>query len=62
MRIDTVNRLLATLLLGIALAACQGNAGAGDDGVYGTADDSTVDLGGAGHDSWTGTDGGAGAP
>ena len=31
MRIETVNRLLATLLLGIALAACQGNAGAGDD-------------------------------
>tara|TARA_B100000214_G_scaffold340752_1_gene287427 strand:- start:94 stop:606 length:513 start_codon:yes stop_codon:yes gene_type:complete len=31
MRIDTGNRLLATLLLGIALAACQGNAGAGDD-------------------------------
>jgi hypothetical protein len=34
--------------------------GPGDDGVYGTADDETVDLGGDGHDPWTVTDGGAG--
>jgi hypothetical protein len=34
--------------------------GPGDDGVYGTADDETVDLGGDGHEPWTVTDGGAG--
>jgi hypothetical protein len=34
--------------------------GPGDDGVYGTADDETVDLGGDGHDPWTVTDGGEG--
>lgn len=33
---------------------------AGEDGVYGTADDTTVDLGGDGHDSWTVVDGGEG--
>ncbi|GGE52068.1 hypothetical protein GCM10011517_19750 [Actibacterium pelagium] len=33
---------------------------AGPDGIYGTADDTTVDLGGDGHDSWTVTDGGEG--
>ncbi len=34
--------------------------GPGDDGVYGTADDEVVETGGAGHDPWTVTDGGAG--
>ena len=33
---------------------------AGEDGVYGTADDTTVDFGGDGHDSWTVVDGGEG--
>ncbi|WP_038074617.1 DUF11 domain-containing protein, partial [Thioclava pacifica] len=32
----------------------------GPDGIYGTADDTTVDLGGDGHDSWTVVDGGEG--
>lgn len=35
-------------------------SGPGEDGVYGTADDTIVELGGDGHDSWTVTDGGAG--
>lgn len=34
--------------------------GAGADATWGTADDSPVDLGGAGHDSWSVVDGGAG--
>ncbi|WP_229861865.1 DUF7507 domain-containing protein, partial [Pseudodonghicola xiamenensis] len=32
----------------------------GPDGIYGTADDTTVDLGGDGHESWTVVDGGEG--
>jgi hypothetical protein len=32
----------------------------GADGAYGTADDTTIDLGGEGHDAWTVTDGGEG--
>lgn len=35
-------------------------SGPGEDGVYGTADDTIVELGGDGHDSWSVTDGGAG--
>ncbi|NDW53450.1 hypothetical protein [Aliiroseovarius sp. PrR006] len=33
---------------------------AGEDGIYGTEDDTIVDLGGDGHDAWTVTDGGEG--
>ncbi len=33
---------------------------AGDDGVFGTLDDTVVDLGGDGHDPWVVVDGGAG--
>ncbi|MBR0659909.1 hypothetical protein, partial [Neoroseomonas oryzicola] len=35
-------------------------AGAGLDGLYGTSDDEVLDLGGAGHETWTVTDGGEG--
>ena len=33
---------------------------AGLDGLYGTSDDEVLDLGGAGHEAWTVTDGGDG--
>ncbi|SFS05165.1 MSCRAMM family protein [Yoonia litorea] len=35
-------------------------SGPGEDGIYGTADDTIVDLGGDGHESWSVTDGGEG--
>jgi len=35
-------------------------ADAGEGGILGTADDTTIELGGDGHDSWTVTDGGDG--